>query len=148
LEEYNTESRVFKGIVWAGLLFGAEVDMPTSRGYKGIVERGLYILWTNGDPLTTMHMVFMYATNSVKRGWWERVTVVVWGASMKLIAQNEDVRKAVKEAQEQGVHVSACKACADALGMSEILMDLGVEVKYWGEPLTEILKSGGTLLTV
>lgn len=34
------------------------------------------------------------------------------------------------------------------LGASETLKELGIEVKYWGAPLTEILKNDQALLTV
>jgi hypothetical protein len=34
------------------------------------------------------------------------------------------------------------------LGVTEVLEKLGIEVKYWGEPLTEILKKNEPLLTV
>lgn len=47
-----------------------------------------------------------------------------------------------------GVIVTACKACADQLGVRSELKSLGIEVKYWGTGLTEILKSEDKLLTV
>jgi hypothetical protein len=47
-----------------------------------------------------------------------------------------------------GVKVTACKACADSLGVTKSLRDQGIEVKYWGQGLTEILKSKANLLTV
>jgi hypothetical protein len=34
----------------------------------------LYILWTNGDPITAEKRVFMYGINSLLKGWWEKVT--------------------------------------------------------------------------
>ena len=43
----------------------------------------LYILWTNPDPLTAEKMVFMYAKNSRLQGWWDDVTVILWGATAK-----------------------------------------------------------------
>ena len=46
------------------------------------------------------------------------------------------------------MHVSACKGCADQLGVTSILEDLGIEIMYWGEPLTEILKTDEKLLTI
>jgi len=54
----------------------------------------------------------------------------------------------VGKALKAGVHVTACKACADQLGVTEALEGLNVEVKYWGAPLTEILKNKENLLTV
>lgn len=49
---------------------------------------------------------------------------------------------------ETGVHITACKACADQLGVTAELENLGIEVKYWGKPLTRLLKDDETLLTV
>jgi hypothetical protein len=54
----------------------------------------------------------------------------------------------VKETLEAGVHIIACKACADQLGVTGNLEELKIEVKYWGIPLTEILKSEEKLLTI
>lgn len=108
----------------------------------------LYVLWTNGDPITAEKMLFMYTINSLKNGWWEHVTVIVWGAPTKLVSENTDVQKKVAEAIEAGVHMTACKACADQLGVTETLEKLGIEVKFWGVPLTEVIKSGECLLTV
>ena len=108
----------------------------------------LYVLWTNDDPVTAEKMVFMYTINSLLHGWWEKVTLIVWGAPAKLVSENDDIQKKVKKALDTGVHITACKACADQLGVSEDLEKLGIEVKYWGEPLTEILKNDETLLTI
>ena len=108
----------------------------------------LYILWTNGDPITAEKMVFMYATNAMIKGWWKKVTLIIWGAPTRLCSENSGIQAKVKEALEAGVHCTACKACADQLGATEILEQMNVEVKYWGDPLTKLLKSGETLLTI
>ena len=52
------------------------------------------------------------------------------------------------EALKEGVHITACKACADELGATETLEKLKIEVKYWGIPLTEVLTNGEKLLTI
>ena len=111
-------------------------------------NRNLYVLWTNGDPVTAEKMVFMYTVNALKHGWWDAVTLIIWGAPAQLVGENADMQEKVKEALASGVHVTACKACADQLGVTETLKNLGVEVKYWGAPLTEILTSGEKLLTI
>jgi len=108
----------------------------------------LTVLWTNDNPVTAEKMVLMYTVNALAHGWWEKVTLVVWGAAATLVCDNPAVRQKVQEAIAAGVHVTACKACADQLGVSEKLEELGIEVKYWGTPLTEILKNGEPLLTV
>ena len=108
----------------------------------------LYILWTSDNPITAEKMVFMYGGNSLKKGWWKEVTIIIWGATAQLISSNQTIQRQIQELITQGVTISACKACADQLGVSDPLETLGVEVKYWGEPLTAILKSRGTLLTI
>ena len=65
----------------------------------------LYVLWTNDNPVTAEKMVFMYTINALIHGWWEKVTVIVWGATARLVSENQDI-----------------------------------EVIYWGEPLTQLLK--------
>jgi hypothetical protein len=108
----------------------------------------LYVLWTNGDPITAEKMVFMYAINSLIRGWWQKVTLIIWGAPAKLVSEDINIQKKVKEALDAGVHITACKACADQLGVTKALEELKIEVIYWGAPLTEILASEERLLTI
>ena len=108
----------------------------------------LYVLWTNDNPITAEKMVFMYTVNSLIHGWWEKVTLIIWGAPAKLVCEDVKIQKKVKEALEAGVHITACKACADQLGVTEILEKMNIEVKYWGVPLTELLTKEETLLTI
>lgn len=113
-----------------------------------MAKEHLYILWTNDNPVTAEKMVFMYGVNSLKLGWWKKVTIIVWGATAQLVSENSDMQKLIAKALAVGVKVSACKACADQSGVTEVLEKLGIEVIYWGEPLTGILQSGQTLLTI
>jgi len=50
--------------------------------------------------------------------------------------------------REKGIHIIACKACADQLGVKESIEKLGIEVDYTGELLTSILKSKEALITI
>jgi hypothetical protein len=108
----------------------------------------LYVLWTNDNMITAEKMVFMYTINSLIHGWWEKVTLIIWGASAKLVSENIDIQKKVKEALDAGVIITACKACADQLGVTDALERLNIEVKYWGAPLSDILKREEVLLTI
>ncbi len=108
----------------------------------------LYVLWTNDNPITAEKMVFMYTVNSLIHGWWEKVTLIIWGATAKLVSEDVKMQEKVKEALDAGVHITACKACADQLGVTEILEKMNIEVKYWGVPLTDLLKKEETLLAI
>ena len=112
-------------------------------------EKGhLYVLWTNSDLIASEKMVFMYGINSLIHDWWDKVTLIIWGATAKLVTEDINIQKKIKEALDAGVHVTACKACADQLGVTEELRKLNIEVIYWGEPLTKLLKNGEKLLTI
>jgi len=108
----------------------------------------LYVLWTNDNPITAEKMVFMYTINALIHGWWDKATVIVWGATAKLVSEDAEIQKLVKKALDQGVHLTACKACSDQLGVTANLENQNIEVIYWGEPLTKLLNSGATLLSI
>lgn len=112
------------------------------------MDNKLTILWTNADPITAKLMVFMYAENAIKQNWWEEVTLVIWGATAKLVAEDEEVRDHLLDIRKKGVHVSFCRACAVELGVDDFLESMGFELIYWGVPLTEIIKEKGNLITI
>ncbi|MGC9400122.1 MAG: DsrE family protein [Anaerolineae bacterium] len=72
----------------------------------------------------------------------------IWGATAQLVSENDTIQALIRQAQEVGVTVTACKACADQLGVTEDLEALGIDVQYLGIALTNLLKSDEALLTV
>ena len=108
----------------------------------------LHILWPHADPVVFDKMVLMYAVNSLVRGWWEKVTVILWGETSRLAATDPAVRERIVLAMEQGVKFSAGITCAKELGVEQALRDMGLEVISWGPPLTELLKTRAPLLPV
>lgn len=112
------------------------------------MEEHLHILWTNADPVVFDKMVLMYAVNSLTHGWWEKVTVILWGESARLAVEDPAVAGRIRQARAQGVSFSACVSCARELGVEEQLREMGLEVIPWGEPLTRLIRSRAPLLTV
>lgn len=112
------------------------------------MKEKLTILWTNADPITAKLMVFMYAGNAIGHKWWNEVEIIIWGATAKLVADDEAIQKMIKEVAEKGVKISACKACAEELGVGRKLLDLGIEVEYMGVVLTDALKGDGKVLSI
>ncbi|HNY18065.1 MAG TPA: DsrE family protein [Treponemataceae bacterium] len=108
----------------------------------------LNILWTNADETAFDKMVAMYARNAKVNGWWNEITVLIWGSTARLAAQSELAGLRIRELLQVGVGVVACKSCSDSLGTTEKLQAMGVDVRYLGEELTRILKSDEKLLTV
>lgn len=114
---------------------------------KSVGPDTLCILWTSGDPDVALKMVFMYANAAKQNRWWSEVELIVWGPSAKLVSENTEIQESLAKLMKSGVKTEACKACADEYGISAKLATLGIDVKYMGVPLTEILKSNKKLLT-
>ncbi|MEE4195309.1 MAG: DsrE family protein [Anaerolineae bacterium] len=111
-------------------------------------SKQLTVLWTSGNPVTAKNMVFMYVINAKKFGWWDDITLIIWGASAQLAADRKDFQPYFQSMHEVGVDLVACKACADDLGVTEQLEALGVEVKYMGTGLTEVLQGQGKFISI
>lgn len=108
----------------------------------------LNILWTSANPDTFSKMVAMYAGNAQWKGWWDEVSIIIWGGSARLVGEDVTVQHQLTELIAKGVELRACRACAEQIGVAETLESLGVDVDYLGEPLTELLKSDAKLLTI
>ena len=113
-----------------------------------MAKEKLVILWTSGERETAETMVFMYAQNSLIHDWWQDVTLVVWGASAKLLGGDEELQEQLFGLKKEGVRLEACKVCAEMGGVSEQLTALGIDVKYMGEVLTSYIKEDRHILTV
>ena len=107
----------------------------------------LLVVWTSGDRDVAMNMVFMYTYNAKKNNWWENIWLIVWGASTKLLSRDKGLQQEILKMKELGVKILVCKACADIYGVSEDLQKMGLEVRYVGKDLTDMLKRGWTTLT-
>jgi len=106
----------------------------------------LVIIWSSADRDVALNMVFMYTSNSKKFGWWDDITLVVWGPSAKLLAEDQELQVYIKSMIDTGIVVKACKLCSDNYGVSGKLKELGIIVKYMGE-LTVYIQEGRKILT-
>lgn len=104
----------------------------------------LVVLWTSGERQVALKMVFMYTLNAQKEGWWDEVTLIIWGPSAKLAGVDSDIQDYLKKMDEAGVTLKACQGCSDPYGVTKKLESMNVDVKYMGEPLTEFLKKPDT----
>ena len=111
--------------------------------------RHLHILWTNADPTTGKLMVMMYAKYSMINQWWDKCTVIIWGATVKLISENQELQQEMRLLQnEYGVEFVGCITCARELDAVDKLTELGVALEPWGPHLTRLIQTGTPLLTV
>jgi hypothetical protein len=106
----------------------------------------LVVVWSSADREVALYMVFMYISTSKQLKMWEDITLVVWGPSAKLLAEDQELQVHIKNMRGAGVVIKACKLCADHYGVSYKLEDLGITVKYMKE-LTDYIKEGRNILT-
>lgn len=132
-------------VMMIALLF-TSISVPNAQGKENAQEK-LLIVYTTADVNVFNKMIYIYALNSMKYGWWQEVEILTWGPSNESIANDEDLQKKIVQLQEAGVKISACKWCAESYGVAEKLIKLGVDVKYMGQPLTEMLKGDYKVLS-
>ena len=142
-------------LVVAGLLcivvFAAgsitQTSAATPQQESAIETSKLGVVWTSGDRDVALKMVFMYTLNAKSRNWFDEVRLVVWGPSAKLLSVDEELQQEIAKMKDAGIELVACKACADSYGVSDKLEQLGVEVKYMGVPLSNMLKQDWKVVT-
>ncbi|BCS87854.1 DsrE family protein [Pseudodesulfovibrio sediminis] len=111
------------------------------------INDSIFIIWSSSDPEVADNLAFMYAHNSLKRLWWGRVRLIIWGPSAQLTAENSHIQSRIREMLADGVEVWACRACAENYGVVDTLETLGVNVVYIGDPTTKMIKEGWKSLT-
>lgn len=107
----------------------------------------LAVLWVSGDRDVAEKSCLMYTHAAKRNGWFDEVVLIVWGSSSRLLAEDEALQEKVKAMIADGVILEACVACSNALGVTDELKELGIDVKGMGVPLTDYLKSGYHVLT-
>ena len=107
----------------------------------------LVVVWTSDDPYVAERVALMYTHAAKTAGWFSEVTLIIWGPSAKLSAENIKVQEKLEAMQNDGVVIEACIVCANEYGVTDALKNLGFVVKGMGNPLTGYLKSGAKVLT-
>jgi hypothetical protein len=108
----------------------------------------LNILWTTGNKNKVFSMLNMFASRSEKNDWWNDVNVIIYGASAKLVGTDKKVQVEIVDMISQGVNVEAFKDSCDNFGVTEKLIELGVNVRSMGKPMNEYIQSGQRILTI
>ena len=107
----------------------------------------LYVLWTTGEKDVALRMIFIYLMDAKSMGWWDEISLIIWGPSAKLVAENRLIQRELDMIMQSGITVEACQGCTEAYGVTEKIRSLGIEVRFMGESLTEYLQSGDKLVT-
>jgi len=104
------------------------------------MKNKLLIVISTDNADTIMKFPLLYGGVSLPRGYWERVHVMFWGASIVQARDNEAIREKVLAMHKDGVEFSSCVVCAEEYGAVQSLEDVGIVCNHTGELLTEALK--------
>ena len=95
------------------------------------------VFWTSQNREVAQKMVFPYTKNFRFDSNWERVRLVLWGSSIKLLASDEELQEDIAELKKVGIELQACKSNIHTDGFADDLMRLGFEIVYISDPITE-----------
>ena len=132
-------------VIWAVLAIVRPLPATAQESPAGPTR--LAVIWSSADADVAKQVCFMYTHAAKTEKWFDEVTLIVWGPSVRLLAGDKDLQAAVKTMAADGVKVVACLSCADLFGVTDRLQALGLEVKYVGKPLSDMLKGGWKVLT-
>jgi hypothetical protein len=85
-------------------------------------------------------MLYIYTINAKKQGWFDDITMIVWGPSAKLLAEDKELQNLIKKLAKAGVKLEACSWCTEQYGVTEDLKKLGIDVRGMGKSLTDYIK--------
>lgn len=108
----------------------------------------LNILWTTTNKDTIFNMISMYSITSLKQGLWTEIRIIIWGGSVKLLAEDVQVQTVVSEMLNAGIEIVVCNTSSDRYDVTEKLVEMGVKVEYLKDSFTELLKADEKLLTL
>lgn len=138
-----------KQIVICTLVILSAIINSWGQSGKSAGENGnkLAVIWTSDNPEVAEKVCFMYAQNAKKQGWFSEVVLIVWGPSVRLLAENDDIKADIAKIMEMGIAVEASLSCAQLYGVGSDLADLDIDVKPIGVPVTSYVKEGWHILS-
>ncbi len=97
-----------------------------------MTNKHLVIVWKSDNETDIHNFIVPYAYNAKTHEWFDSVEVLIWGASQEKIMSDTLIQQRVMNLIKNEIPVYACKMCADKVGATETLENLGVQVMYTG----------------
>lgn len=104
-------------------------------------KENLLIIISTDNIDSILEFLLLYGGVSIPRGYWKRVDVMFWGASIKVASSNKQIRQKVQDIQKEGVEFSSCIVCAKEYDVVKELEDIGIKCNHTGELLNEALQN-------
>lgn len=105
------------------------------------MKENLLIIISTNNVDSILKFPLLYGGVSIPRGYWMRVHIIFWGASIEVAKNDEKVRQKVQEMQKDGVEFSSCIVCAQEYDAVESLEAINIPCNHTGELLNEALQN-------
>lgn len=105
------------------------------------------ILWTTEEKEVAMKVVLPYVFHGKANGWWDEISLVIWGPSVRLVATDPEVAAMVRDILDSPIRVIACKLCTDKYDVTDFYLNLGIGMEYVGAGFSSTIQSGEKVLT-
>ncbi len=96
----------------------------------------LLVVWKSSNEIDIKNLILLYTLNAKRFGWFDHVELLIWGSSQSVAIKYKDN---IEELLNNDINIYACKVCSDRLNVSEELSNIGVNVMYTGEYLSDKL---------
>ena len=143
-------TRIYLSALATVLLTAVIVGQPWVKANNSDESAGknkLAVVWTSGDSEVAHKVCLMYTHAAKNAKWFDEVTLIVWGPSSRLLADDKALQAKIKSMMASGILIQACIVCADMYGVADDLRTMGIEVKGMGKPLSDLLKADWKVLT-
>ena len=84
----------------------------------------------------------MYAVNALKHAWMEEVKLIFFGPAEELLLKDDELQNLLHDYQAENETALACKFVAKTENLEEDISSLGVDVRYVGEIISNLIKEG------
>lgn len=108
----------------------------------------LTVLWTSGEKDVALKVVLRYIDNALEKKTWPTIDLIIWGPSVQLAGDDENVKFKLESLIQRGLKAEACIVCAEEYGVTEVLEKMGVKLSMVGEELTHIIQNQQPLLSL
>ena len=101
----------------------------------------LFVIITAADPRIFTDVAIPYVRQAIKKKWWDRIRVILWGPVEKTVVSQLELKTQTMDLVNiLGDDVIACQQCADDYYIGDKLTKLGVSLDSVGELVTQMLK--------
>jgi hypothetical protein len=105
------------------------------------VKDKLLVIISSGEP-GVARTGMMYALNALKHGWMEEVKIFFFGPAQELLLRDSELQRYLQEYHAYQETAVACRFIADRDDTAAPTRELGVQVVFVGQMISDMIQSG------